>query len=78
MYISLFVMHISKLSVSYLTHIYIYILGSFSAYKSEAMMKMANVRYRVIQEERSIYWEVLLPVIVRRKISYGHASNSNY
>ena len=41
-------------------------------------MKMANVRYRVIQEERSIYWEVLLPVIVRRKISYGHASNSNY
>ena len=64
MYISLSVMYISKLSAAYLHK---YTLGSFSAYKSEAMMKLANVRYRAIQEERSIYWEMLLSVIVRKK-----------
>ena len=75
MYISLSVMYISKLSAAYLHK---YTLGSFSAYKSEAMMKLANVRYRAIQGERSIYWEVLLSVIVRKKNSYGSVSNSDY
>ena len=52
---------------NFLLHTYIYILGSFSAHKSEAKVKMTIVRDRVIQEERSMYWVVLLSVIVRKK-----------
>lgn len=34
--------------------------------------------YRVIQEERSVFWEVLVSVIVRRKSLYEHVSSSEW
>jgi len=32
-------------------------------------------QYRLIQEERSIFWEVTVSVIAGEKSSYGHVSN---
>jgi hypothetical protein len=34
-----------------------------------------NTTYRVIPEERAIFWEVIVSVIVRRKNSCHHMSN---
>ena len=38
---------------------------------------MSNSVYRVIQEERSMFWEVIISVVVM-KSSHGHVSNSVY
>ena len=34
-----------------------------------------NTTYRVIPEERAIFWEVIVSEIVRGKNSYDHVSN---
>jgi hypothetical protein len=34
--------------------------------------------YRVIQEERAIFWEVIVSVIVREKSFYEHVSNCEW
>ena len=34
--------------------------------------------YRVIQEKRAIFWEMIVSVVVRNKSSYEHVSNSEW
>jgi hypothetical protein len=36
-------------------------------FKSSSMVKFFNI-YRVFQEERSIFWEVIVPAILRKKV----------